>query len=169
MTYFVATVDFGIENKVNVEIAPNLFIRRWTPAKLGSGEIVAIPTFVEKPQKGFLLILSVVASPLSPSFERQMDDYVVDKFVNAGLTTSQYGTGEQTLNFMTGNMSDEVLPRGNPWTDVLEGDLANRMIMFAESGGTEIDVLIRVKDIPYPIAIAFRIDGVASSSTPSAP
>jgi hypothetical protein len=66
-------------------------------------------------------------------------------------------------------MSDEVLPRGNPWTDVLEGDLANRMIMFAESGGTEIDVLIRVKDIPYPIAIAFRIDGVASSSTPSAP
>ena len=169
MINFVATVDFGIENKVNVEIAPNVFIRRWTPAKLTSGEIVAIPTFVEKPKKGFLLILSVVASPLSPTYEPRINDDVIDQFVNAGLTTSQYGTGEQTLNFMTGNMSDEALPQGNPWTDVLEGDLANKMIMFAESGGTELDVLIKVKDIPYPIAITFRIDGVATSSTPPTP
>ncbi len=168
MIDFVATVDFAIENKVNVEIAPNLFIRRWTPAKLDSGEIVAIPTFVEKPQKGFLLLLSLTASPLPTTFPQQMSDTVIDAFF-VSAQNFPYASGEQRLTFLTGNMSDEILPTGNPWTDVLEGDLANRMIMFAESGGTEVDVLIRVKDIPYPIAITFRIYGIATSSTPSSP
>ncbi len=161
MIDFNASVDFGIKNTVNVELAPKLHIRRWTPGTTVNGEMIAIPTVIELTGDSIFYLLSMIGSHLG-QHDWQMRDDVIDK-IWGFLDESPYSHGQQNLSFATGDMSSSLLTDNNPLRNYLDGDVANRMIAFAKSGGTDTTVLIRVKGIPYPVAFTFRINGPATS------
>lgn len=151
---FEGMVDFNISKKVNIEIEDGFFIRRWTPVTLENDEIVAVVTFQENPKLESLFTL--ISSTGSSSLNRQLTDQEIDEIYLMGLKAGSLDTlGTLKTIFFTGNTSEQILLYKNPFEGILEGNLADRMITFAET--LDVSVLPIFNDIPYPIVFSYRI------------
>ncbi len=146
-------VNFDTFNNANIEVANGLYLRRWVPFTLDNGETIALAVWVENPSKECLfMILSSTGSALPLNYQptdAEIDDLLIRTRTGGGWS------GETRITLLTGNMSDEILQFDNPFTGILENDLANRMIDFSYSLNS--DFLPRYNNVPYPLLFSYGI------------
>ncbi|MCE9646834.1 MAG: hypothetical protein K8S20_12610 [Chloroflexi bacterium] len=167
MIDFECTAEFSFDKiqKSDVLLSKNVHMSRWIPCTLPDGKVIAINMLVEDWNQ------AVVYFTFSGTGSSGIKG---ESFGDGGTKTStEVGWGiagmeESILDIYkidgkrvrikntTGNMSGSLLLDYDAFKEVLTGELADRMITFAESSNTS--VLPTFPGLPYPLALIYRTE-----------